>query len=49
MDTSVNLIFIRNPLYFLCQFVLISVIHVSNFVVLAFGRIFDELNSFSTK
>ncbi len=37
------------PLYTLCQFVLIFVFRVSNFVVLPFGRIFDALTLFSTK
>lgn len=36
-------------LYYLCQFVLFQIIHVTDFVVLAFGRIFDALNLFRTK
>lgn len=28
-------------LYYLCQFVLFQIIHVTDFVVLAFGRIFE--------
>jgi hypothetical protein len=39
----------RGFFFALCQIVNIKGITVSNFVVLAFGRIFDELNLFRTK